>query len=116
MNSVREYREFVHTLQRFEQRDFAAELNALRAGSDDARRRIGEGFLREVLTIADEVYGPHPKFDQLDLYQEANAALWETMSDFAGESLDAFREHLRCAIVARFAEYERELWSRKPPG
>ena len=73
---------------------FAEELAKYRAGDEQAGRRISGSCLRAVLEIAKRRWHPNCALDILDLVQEGNVAIIDTLNDFPGGTANEFMAEL----------------------
>jgi DNA-directed RNA polymerase sigma subunit (sigma70/sigma32) len=69
---------------------FSEQLAACRAGDESAWRRISESCLGLVLDIAKRTWQVNCALDLLDLTQEGNAVLAQTIRRFTGHTASEF--------------------------
>ena len=82
---------------------FRKQLAACRAGDEAAYRRISERCLRLVLQITKRRWKPGTRWALLDLVQEANAEMVQTIGQFSGETAEEFLAEVAGRVEQRLA-------------
>lgn len=80
---------------------FSAQLAASRRGDEEALRLICGSCLLPVLNIAKRLRPPDCPIDILDLVQEGNSILLQTIRTFQGKSADEFLRELTAKVEHR---------------
>jgi hypothetical protein len=81
---------------------FGEQLSAFRAGDELALRRISGSALSIVLDLAKRTWYSGCPVELLDLVQEGNAVLVDTIRSFCGKTAEEFIGELRRQVELRF--------------
>jgi DNA-directed RNA polymerase sigma subunit (sigma70/sigma32) len=82
---------------------FGEQMNRVRAGDEAALRRISESCLAHILAIAKRQWHPESPCALLDLIQEGNAALVQTIERFEGGTAGQFLSAVTTNVTLRIA-------------
>jgi hypothetical protein len=94
LSVLAEYRSVVGHADGLNHVSFALLLARCRKGDDAAKRSISGALLRQTLRVAEDWSNSRTVGIDMDMIQQANAALWNSIDEFSGVRLDDFEQFL----------------------